>query len=97
MFSFIKIIKIVQLVLDAYSLKKKVKLLLKGSIKKVFIENIPKLGNLKLELMKVIESYNLFSIFVNNIDKNTKEIDLIKYFEIYGNIKYVKIIENKTN
>ena len=47
--------------------------------------------------MKVIENYNPFSIFVNNIDKDTKEMDLIKYFEIYGNIKSLRIIENKTN
>ncbi len=45
----------------------------------------------------MIESYNPFSIFVNNIDKETKEMDLLRYFEIYGNIKSVKIIENKTN
>jgi RNA recognition motif-containing protein len=61
----------------------------------VFIENIPKLGNLKLEIKKVIEIYDPFSIFVNNIDKNTKDIDLINYFEIYGNIKSLRIIKTK--
>ncbi len=61
----------------------------------MFIENIPKLGNLKLEIKKVIEIYDPFSIFVNNIDKNTKDIDLINYFEIYGNIKSLRIIKTK--
>lgn len=42
-----------------------------------------------------IEQYNPKSIYVTNIQPNTTEMELGKFFEKYGDVRTVKILENK--
>jgi len=78
----------------------KVLLLLKGSVEKALKENIPELKNRKLKVSKVkrnIERFNPLSIFVDNVGFNTTEMELGKFFEIYGDVKSVKMFEKRNN
>ncbi len=63
-------------------------------------EEVPELKNRKLKISKVkrnIEQFNPLSIYVTGIGFNTTEMELGKFFEIYGDVNSVKLLQNKEN